>query len=151
MKNTLSLWVIGIIALLAGGIFGTYMFPTTKEVTVDKIVNVPIDVIKYQNVTVTKDVANADLFLNQTTADIFKELKHDDDFLTNEEYLYDIDEVSISDVREWSYVWSDEDEYSVTIEAKFKFKTDDERASYDVRTYKVTYEDGEDPVVELVE
>jgi len=84
--------------------------------------------------------------------DVFNELGDEDDFLTCDAVEYDEDEVTISDVREWSYTWLDDDEYSVTFEAKFKFNDDsDNHACKETRSYEVTYEAGEEPVVELLD
>lgn len=148
-----NIWAVVLaVLMLVVGAFGSYtLFPQEVEVEVE----VPSEpVIKYVTnqtlVEVPVEVPNAEVYLNQAEFDLFDELGDEEDFLTCDGEEYDENEVSISNVREWSYSWIDTDEYHVTVEGKFKFKTDDERACYSERTYELIYEEGEDVEVNLV-
>jgi len=154
-------WVIVSVfaGLLLGGFFTYGLFPNEVEVEVPVPQTCPaIEIPTAEECPICEpeeieiEVANADKFIEQAKKDLFDEIGDDDEFLTCGEYEFDEEEVAISKIYQWSYTWLNDDEYEVTFDAKFKFDDDsDERACKETRTYKVFYEKGENPEVELIE
>ena len=173
MENA-AIWlsVIGVAGVILGLIFGGALLSTTEVVEidvpgetqlvvqcsdgslVDNSADCPPEVIPEDSEPMEKivevEIDLEDTYLWPAIDDIFDELDRDDEFLTCEEFEYDDSEIEVTKVLEWSYTWLDDDEYEVEIEAKWKFDEDDERSCRETRTYKVFYEEGENPEVELI-
>lgn len=166
-NNSIYAWAIA--ALLLGAVFTYFVFP--REVTVVDTSRIDAQTktiadLNDQNAELSNQLAqalandeatvpnvttvtSAEGYLSEGKDAIFDELGDEDEFLTCGSNTFDEDEVSISKVNSWSYTWIDSDEYTVTIDGRFKFDTDDERPCHESRTYEVLFEDGEDPVVTL--
>lgn len=155
---------IGLILTLgAGMLIGANAFPrtinteTVKEVPVEKIVNVPVEVIK--TVEVLKEVSvplKMSDYVSKAITDVEDKMQEDDYGLSCGGYEYDSDEISVKrvyDAASLEQIDVKDGKYSVTFKAKYEFDdpSDDESVCKETRSYKVTYENGEDPVVELVE
>lgn len=151
-NNTQNLVLLGLLALIVGMVAGHFIFPITNTVDKEKIVpGSTVEVERIVNNTVEVEVANADLFLDAAIAEVYEELGDEDDFLTCGRVEYDEDEIELSRVDEWSYNWVDSDEYNVIFEGKFKFDDNsEERVCRESRTYKVTFEEDEEPEVRLI-
>ena len=119
----------------------------------DKIVEVPglcpeQEELVCPEVEAPEAIADASLYLDEATAAVFDELGDKARFLTFCGHEFDEDEVSIKRVMEWSYTWLDDDEYEVRFTAKFEAEDhSDERDCKQTRSYKVLFEEDEDPVV----
>jgi len=157
---------IGLILTLgAGMLIGAGAFPRTithetiREVPVEvfKTVEVPVETIKTVEkmieVPVPLDMSD---YVNKAILDVEDKMNEDEWGLSCGDYEYDPDEISVKriyDVASFNQIKVKDEKYSVTFRAKYEFDdpSDDETACKETRTYKVTYENGEDPIVELVE
>lgn len=154
-ETTNYFWVGVVCALLVGGFISYGLFPRTVEKTIEKTVPVEKIVTVEKNITVEKLVPGKITDFRETAIKtVFDKLHNKDSFLTCGNTTYDKDQVSISRVYDdWSYTGISEDDgkYSVTYTAKYAFddKNDDDKACKETRTYKVTYETDEKPVVAL--
>jgi len=140
--------------LLVGGLLaGSMLFSKTVTVPgpskeVVKEVQVPGENITVE-VPIPLDRASIrDEAWNAVVSDIGDE----DAFLTCDGYLYDEDEMSVSRFYDnWFYQVDDNDKYETQLDVKLRFDTKDDRACKEERTYNVFFEEGEDPVVTLVD
>jgi hypothetical protein len=173
MAEQTAIWVVlsVIVGLVVGGLFGAIGFSDTVEVEVpgetqtiiecadgsfvDDSTNCPDIVIPNETTEIEVEVEvpidAESLYLMPAIDEVFDELDDEDDFLTCKDFEYDEDEIEVTTVKEWSYTWHDDDEYTVEFTAKFKFDEEDERSCRETRTYSVFYEDNEDPEVELID
>jgi len=160
-KQITNVGIISIIvALILGVLGGSYFSDTSSKLSIiEKDANIivlqkQIDALKgktsivYVNQTIEIKVPSAEALLTQAKKDAWKELDDNEKFLTCNNTEYDSDEVTLSRVTEWSYLWIDSDEYKVSYEAKYKFDSsnDDDRCTA-TRNVSVYYEDGEKPKV----
>ena len=151
MSETKTL-IFAVIAALLLGIVGANLLSTDTVKVEEKIkyvnntIEVPVEVIKEVTVSKVPD------FKTEAIDTVNDKLGDKDSFLTCGDETYDEDEVSISRVYEdYTYNLVDEDDgkYSVTFKARYEFEDgSDDSNCKEVRTYKVTYEDGEKPLVE---
>lgn len=154
--TALSMYIL-IAIILAGGMFilGYATKPAEVKLEIlEKNVSVPffdeslcpID----SNLTCEPEIiADASLFLNQAIIDLGEDIEDSDLELTCDGYVYNDDEWEVEKVYEWAYNWLNEDEYFISLEARFAFDDDsEERACKETRAYEVFYEEGEDPVIE---
>ena len=155
MENNKAFWVLfGLIGLVIGSLGTTLIIPPKiitneiiKEVPVEKIVEiskeVPIEV------EVKVPTADASLYLDEAIKTVFDKrdgFGRDDEFLSCDNNEFGIEEISVSRVNEWRYLWIDEDEYEVSFEGKFLFNDDsDERNCRETRNFTVLFEEGERP------
>lgn len=148
MSNQNLTAVIGIIALVLGTLLGATAFAKTET---EYLPGEDSVITEYVNQTVEVEVPSVDAMLEQAIADAEDELSDNDGFLTCKGEEYDSDEFELSRVKQWAYVWFDEDEYDVGFEAKYTFDStdDDDKCS---ATYKILvhYEDGEKPEVSVL-
>ena len=156
----IEIWVVvAVIAgLVLGGLFGSLLFPKEVEKIVEKKINVevPVDKIVYQNVTVEK-VVNKEVqpdYRSLALKTVRDEIGDEDSFLNCSGYIYEEDELKrITFKDNWSYtnLNTKDSNYLVEFEARFRFDNDkDDGLCTETRQYQVEYDENEDPIVELV-
>lgn len=156
MANNTNVWLLAVLCLLLGAAFTFLVFPRTVTVEVPKevIKEVPgpvqyINVTTDGNITTTTDMNS---YLDKAIKDAWdRELSDSDEFLTCNSVSYDADEVTVSKVKHWGYLWVDKDNYEVAYEAKYVFDStnNDDRCTRTNRIL-VHYEDGEKAKVSIV-
>jgi len=141
---------VGIIALLLGGFSGATFFPTTDVVTVEKKVNIPVEV----PVIVIKEVeVQAPSDLDRALAIFLKAVEDEEDEAGTELDLlmgYDFEEVSVNKVYDEWTVEYDDDKTIVEFQVKLKYKEDGEKSEKETYNVRVTYEEDEDSIVEIL-
>lgn len=151
MNNNLLIALLVVLALLVGGVFGSIAFPVTnevivtKEVQVDRVVEVPVEV------TVEVPVDSSIDYLGNAVDEFMDEFLDEDDDLRCGFNTYDENEVSISKVYD-EYSLNVEDledgDYEVEFTVKVKYDEDDERSCRETFDVSVLYEEDERPEVE---
>lgn len=137
---------LSVLFLLVGGLVG---FNMAGDNVVEVTKEIPVEVLVNNTVEVPVEVANADLFLDESVDELLKYLE-DEDKLKCSGDEYDLDEVEVSKVYDEFSVEFDDDEYTVTGEVKLSFKQAEEKRCRKNFDFEVFFEDGEDPVVSLV-
>lgn len=147
-KMKTNIWVIGVIALLLGGLLTFGFFPrvveveTEVEVFVDKIVEVNVTEYVPQYFEVV--VYERDILLDTSVNELLAYLD-DEDLLLG----YDLDEVTLSKVYEYSLTY-DKKDVTFEGEVKLKFKESGEQSEKERFEFSVFYEDNEEAVVSLI-
>jgi len=153
-SNNIYVWVV--CALLIGGLVGSFAFPTTNEVIVNKevIKEVPVEVVK----EVVKEVpVESESPLDKALAEFLVAVEDEEDEAGNDVDAldcdgdsYDFDEVSVSKVSdEWSVTY-DGDKETVNFEVKLKYKESDSRSCRETYNVEVAYEQDEDTEVTIL-
>ena len=166
MSNTLITTLV--IASLLLGAFTVYAaFPreVVKEVTKEVKVNVPVenplneqirdDLVKVNNELTTLKNEKANVQDPTDSIDVvFDRLGESDSFLTCGDLVYNLDQVLVSRIYNSSVTQIGKLDYKHSVTFTVKLAYDDESRNrnicYNTRTYKVTYEDGEKPIVNLI-
>ena len=148
--NWPAILTVAVVCLLLGGFIGALAFPTEKQVMVEKKVNVPVEVIKYVNVTTVVPAPNV---LDQALATFLKAVEDEEDQAGHEIDLlngYDFDEISVNKVYDEYNISYDNDQTIIEFEVRLKYK--EAGKSYEKETYnvRVTYEEEEDSIVEIL-
>lgn len=151
MTDQISLVVlIGVLALIAGGLISWLAFPQTiteiKTNTVEVPVEVPYEVIKE---------VPAPGILDQAVAAFMTAVANEEDEAGNEIDLqegYDFDQISISRISDEYVVSYDDDKTTVEFEIRLKYdeKGDSERSEKITYRARVIYETDEDTTVEII-
>lgn len=147
--NWPALLVVGLVALLLGGLLGALAFSKTvtetKTITLEKEVEVPVEV----EVEKIVELSASEQYLDVAVDEVLKYLE-DEDLLFCNGKEYDADETSISKVYDnWSVAF-DEEEYTVIGSLKLKFKESDLRSCRETFDFKVFYEEDEKPEVTIL-
>lgn len=167
--------LFSVLALIVGGTFGFIMntafsSPQIKEVPnpVNQDLQNEVSSLNSQLSDLNQQLLDAQTSASETPTEVISDVSQflvgaqdsilstkswglgdDSDFLTCDGHEFDSDQVSIYRVDEWSYTWLDDDLYSVSLDAKLRFTDNsDERDCKESRSYTVTFEDGEHPVIE---
>ena len=138
---------VGVIVLLLGAMGGAFLFPNEKTVDVEKIVEVPGDIIEVEKIV---EVA-APSMLDNALATFLEAVEDEEDEAGNELELlegYDFEEVSINKVYDEYAIFYDDDETIVEFQVKLKYKEDGEKSEKETYNVRVTYEEYEDSIVE---
>ena len=145
--------IIAIIALIVGGLLTYGLFPKTivtekiitKEVPVQKEVVVEKEVVK----EIPLDIQAT--YLDSAVADFTAEIDNLEDELSEcDEYDFDEDEIEVRKVYDGWNVLIDDEDYSVTFDAKLKYDNDDEEKCYRDVSVEVYYEPNEEPEVTIL-
>jgi hypothetical protein len=154
-KSNALLATMIVIALLIGGLSTYLIFP--REVTV---AGPEVEVIKEVPVNVTVEVIKevlAPSVLDKAVATFMEAVDNEEDEAGNDIDLlndYDFNEISVSKVsKDYSIVVSDDGDMTVVnfeIKLKYDELSDDEKSVREVFNVKVTYEDDEDTIVEIL-
>jgi len=139
--------LIGALLLIGGVVFGLAI-NKTEVVEVEKIVEVPIEVVSDCPAVEEASCPETD-FLGLAIEDLLNHLE-DKDLLECGGNEYNLDEVKVSRTYDdWSIGYS-EDGYTVSGKVKLSFKQEDESRCMAKYNFSVFYEEGEDPEVEYV-
>lgn len=154
MAKNLSLGVLTalvIVALLLGGVVGHYVAPNEVEVTKNQTVEVPVEVIKVVNQTVEVEAPSA---LDNAVETFLKAAEDEEDEAGNTVDVlnnYDFDQIVVSKIsKNWNVAYTkDTTVVEFTITLKYDEKGDSERSEKETYDVTVTYENGEDTIVEV--
>ncbi len=138
MEKTLS--VILILLSLFLGIIGGAVFAhdvEIKEVEVEKIVEVPLEV------EVLVEVPSAEAFLNAAVVDFMKHVDDKEIFECGSDE-YNFNEISISRVYDRFELEFDDEDYLVNFKIKLEYDEDDEKSCYETFNVEAYYEESED-------
>lgn len=138
MKEALAVTLM-VFALLIGVIGGAVIVPNEeviKEIEVEKIIEVPTEVL------VEVEVPSASKYLDKAVED-FMEYVDDEEVFECDGFEYDFDEITIKRIYDdYSLDFEDED-YYVNFEIKLEYDEDDERSCKETFEVEAYYEDDE--------
>lgn len=138
------LFALGAVLVLVLGLFsGAMLFP--KTIVEEKIVEV-IQEPEIINETVIKTEYIERPYLDSAISEFLKYVEDEDSILGD----YDFDSISVRRIYDEYSVSFDEDEYAVEAKVSLKFKEEDLSTKTEVYEFKVTFEDGEKPEVEIL-
>jgi hypothetical protein len=145
MENKNLLIVLPILALLLGGLLTYTAFPqkveVEKQVEVEKLVNVTVDKI----VNVPLDFTAT--YITPAMEEFMKEVDDDEDLQVCNSDEFSMKEISLKKLSDVQKVTVDDDKTTVEFGATLKYKQDEVKACYNAFAVTVTFEEDEKPVV----
>jgi len=139
--------IIGMILTLLLGIFGTMAIMPTKEII--KEVEKECPVCNPEVINNTEIIYEKISYLDSAIDEFMDAVEEDDEISILGHYNFD--EVSIKKIYdEYRVVYLDDDEYFIKFGIDLKFKEDGESSDLEHFNVKVTYEDDEEPKVEIL-
>jgi hypothetical protein len=169
MENTHA-YTLMMVALVVGGLFGAYAFPTTEKVVNPLNEALEQQNLQLQNANIAYQTEVAILKANPMVKEVFVEtvlevdrnakllddaynelLNHmeDEDLLVCNGDEYSLSEVSKARAIEEYSVDLDDEDTTISFSVKLRFDEDSERSCYDTIDAEVYFEEGEDAVVTI--
>jgi len=155
-NDTIALWVIALIlAAIVGAVIGFAVHADCEECIECEVCQecevcdecTECEVAECEVV----ECGSTPINLLDTAVDDLLEHMDDEDLLECNGEEYNSDEVTVKKIYDsFAVEYLDDDEYEVSGEVKLQYKQEDEKRCTDAVEFTVLYEEGEDPVVEIL-